>query len=135
MCLAGIASLGLITLYQTGILKHLPVPPVPGFNADKVHSSARAYRMLALPDAALAVASYAVTLGLIAMSGAERAVEHPWVPVAAAGTAAMDCLLSAKLTADQATKHRAFSVWSLPLEVTTFATPPLAITEGCVATR
>jgi vitamin K epoxide reductase family protein len=135
LCLAGIASLGVVTLYQTGILKHLPDPPLPGFNADKIHGSAQAYRMLALPDAVLAVGSYAVTLGLLAMSGAERAMEHPWVPVAAAGKAAIDCLLSAKLTADQATKLRALSIWSLIVAATTFATLPLAIPEARGAMR
>lgn len=130
LCLAGIASLGVITLYQTGILKHLPDPPVPGFNADEVHGSAQAYRLLSVPDAVLGVGSYAATLGLIAMSGAERANEHPWIPIAAAAKAGVDALLSAKLAADQATKYHAFSLWSLVVALSTFATLPLVIPEA-----
>ena len=34
------ASMGLIALYQTGIIKHLPEPPLPMMNADKVDASA-----------------------------------------------------------------------------------------------
>jgi len=55
-CLASIASLGVITLYQTGILRHLPDPPLPGFNAEKVYGSAQAFSHIGLIDAALAIA-------------------------------------------------------------------------------
>jgi hypothetical protein len=42
LSLASIASMGVIALYQTGILKHVPEPPLPGLDADKVNGSAQA---------------------------------------------------------------------------------------------
>jgi len=36
---AGAASLRLISLYQTGIIKHLPEPSLPYLNAEKVDAS------------------------------------------------------------------------------------------------
>ncbi len=47
------ASMGLITLYQMGIIRHLPEPPLPGLDADEVDASGEAYARLQTPDAAL----------------------------------------------------------------------------------
>lgn len=62
-----VSSMGVIILYQLGVLKHLPGPPIPGLDAEKVDSSAAAYGQLATPDAVLGLGSYAVTLWLAAM--------------------------------------------------------------------
>src|SRR5579871_3628129 len=71
--LAAMGSLGLIALYQIGVIAHLPDPPLPGFDADKVHGSAQAYARLATPDAVLGLGSYVTTLMLAAMGDADRA--------------------------------------------------------------
>ena len=59
--------MGFIFLYQLGLIKHLPEPPLPGFNADKVDASSEAYAYFATPDAVLGLTSYAITIGLAAM--------------------------------------------------------------------
>ncbi len=43
LALAAAGSMGLISLYQLGIIKHLPDPPLPGFDSDKVDAAAEAY--------------------------------------------------------------------------------------------
>jgi hypothetical protein len=43
LSLLAAGSMGLITLYQMGIIRHLPEPPLPMLNADKVDASAEAY--------------------------------------------------------------------------------------------
>jgi hypothetical protein len=43
LSLAALGSMGFIFLYQLGLIKHLPEPPLPGFNADKVDASSEAY--------------------------------------------------------------------------------------------
>jgi hypothetical protein len=35
----------MVTLFQTGLVRHLPDPPLPGFDSDKVNSSDLAYRL------------------------------------------------------------------------------------------
>lgn len=135
LSLACIASMGVIVLYQTGILKHVPEPPLPGLDADKVNGSAQAYRYLSMPDAVLGLGSYAATLGLAAMGPPDRATRQPWIPMALAAKASLDALLSAKLTLDQATKHRAFCFWCLLAAGATFASVPLTIPEARTAAR
>src|SRR6266540_4564427 len=69
------ASMGVIALYQTGLIKHLPEPPLRMFDADRVDGSAEAYERFSMPDAVLGLGSYAATIGLAAMGGRDRARE------------------------------------------------------------
>lgn len=135
LSLVSLGSMAVITLYQMGILKHVPELPLPALDADKVNGSAEAYRYLATPDAVLGIGSYAVTLGLAAMGSPDRGVRQPWIPLAMAVKAGFDALLSAKLTLDQATKHRAFCIWCLTAAGATLATLPLVIPEARAALR
>ncbi len=41
----------IVTLYQTGIIPHLPDPPLAVFDSDKVDASDYAYKRLQMPDA------------------------------------------------------------------------------------
>ncbi len=79
------ASLAVVALYQLGVLKRLPEPPIPGLDAEKVNGSTEAYQLLKTPDAVLGLGSYAATLGLVAMGGADRAQTQPWIPTRARG--------------------------------------------------
>lgn len=135
LSLLSLASLGVIALYQTGVLKHVPEPPLPGLDADKVNGSAQAYQHLATPDAVLGIGSYVVTLGLAAMGPPDRATRQPWIPLAWAAKAGVDAALSAKLTFDQASRYRAFCLWCLLAAGATFATVPLVIPEARAAAR
>lgn len=134
LSLGAAASMGLIVLYQTGIIRHIPEPPLPKFDADKVDASAEAYEKLAMPDAALGLASYAATLALAAMGGA-RSRSHPWIPMLLAAKVLVDAMQAGKLTIDQWTKHRAFCFWCLIAAGATFATVPLALPEAMAAVR
>jgi len=70
MVLGAMASMGVVALYQMGLIRHLPDPPLSHFDADRVDASQEAYAHLASPDAPLALASFAVTLLLTTMGGA-----------------------------------------------------------------
>src|ERR671937_2577515 len=39
LSLVGLGSMATTSLLQTGVLKHLPGPPLPGFDSDKVNLS------------------------------------------------------------------------------------------------
>lgn len=133
LSLVSINAMGLIALYQIGIIQHLPEPPIAGLDADKVDASAEAYAYFSTPDAFIGLGSYAVTMGLAAMGGKDRATQQPWIPVALAVKVIFDAAQAGKLTVDQWTKHRAFCFWCLLAASATFATVPLAMPEARVA--
>ncbi len=83
LSLLGIGAMTAVTLLQTGIVKHLPDPPLPNFDSDKVNSSDTAYA-LGVPDGALSLASLAANIPIAAFGGENRAETIPLVPLAAA---------------------------------------------------
>jgi uncharacterized membrane protein len=129
LSLAAAAIMGLVSLYQIGVLRHLPDPPLPGFDADRVNGSDEAYP-LGIPDALLGLGSFAVTATLAAAGGPDRARHTPWLPLALATKATADAAVAAKLTCDQAFKLRAFSIWSLLATAATFGILPLVMPEA-----
>lgn len=120
----------LVGLYQMGLIRHLPEPPLPGFDADKVDASDEAYEKLSMPDAYLGLGSYAVTAALAAAGGRDRTGVQPWIPALMGAKAIVDALQAGKLTWDQWAKHRAFCFWCLVAAGATFATVPLAMPEA-----
>lgn len=91
--LVGMAAMAAVSLFQTGVVKHLPDPPLESFDSDKVNSSDTAY-MLGVPDGTLSLASLAANIPLAAFGGARRAREQPAVPLVAAGKAAVEAAVA-----------------------------------------
>jgi uncharacterized membrane protein len=133
--LVSIGSMTLVSLYQTGIIKHLPDPPLPHFDSDTVDASEEAYSMLSMPDGPIGLGSYAATLALAAMGGEDRATERPWIPLALAAKVLVDAAQAGKLSVDQWKDHRAFCFWCLLAAGATFAAVPLTIPEARAALR
>lgn len=129
------ATMGFVTLYQTGIILHLPEPPLPGLNADEIDAAPEAYALLRTPDAALGLASYAVMAVLASMGGRDRAATQPWLPLAMAAKVFLDALAASKLTIDQWTKHRSFCLWCLLGAAATFLSVPKVLPESRAALR
>jgi uncharacterized membrane protein len=130
LALTAAGCMGLIALYQMGVIRHLPDLPFSSFNADKVDASDEAYSKLQMGDAFIGLGSYAVTAGLAAMGGKDRDREQPWIPLALAAKAAADAGTAAKLTYDQWAQHRAFCIWCLIAAGATFAAAALVIPEA-----
>jgi hypothetical protein len=133
--LAASASMSVIALYQLGILKRVPEPPLPRFASDNITGSARAYSLLATPDAVLAIGSYAATMTLAAMGSPDRANEQPLLPIALAAKVGFDAAVAAKYTLDEWRKHRSYCFWCLFASAATFAAVPLVIPEARSALR
>ncbi len=133
LALTAAGSMGLISLYQLGVIKHLPDPPLPGFDSDKVDAAPEAYSWFQTPDGPIGLGSYAATLGLAAMGGENRAAERPLIPLALAAKVALDALQAGKLTVDQVKDHRALCVWCLVAAGATFAAVPQVIPEARAA--
>jgi hypothetical protein len=54
LSLLGMGAMAAVTLFQTGVISHLPDPPLEDFDSDKVNSSDTAYA-LGVPDGALSL--------------------------------------------------------------------------------
>ena len=133
LSLLSLGAMGVISMYQMGIIRHLPEPDLPLLDADKVDAADEAYEKLGTPDAVLGLVSYAATIALAAMGGQDRARTAPWIPVALAAKAGMDAAQAGKLTWDQWAKHRAFCSYCLLASAATFAAAPLVIPEARAA--
>lgn len=133
--LVAIGAMGLISLYQMGLLKHLPEPAWPGLDADRVDGSPEAYKHFSTPDAVLGLGSYAATMALAEMGGTDRARRRPWIPLALAGKVLFDVGQMLRMLRDQWTKERAFCFWCLLSAVATFAGAPFVFGEAREAWR
>lgn len=135
LALGAAGCMGVISLYQMGVIRHLPEPPLPRLNADAVDASAEAYARLSTPDSVLGFASYAGTMVLAAMGGPDRARARPWLPLALGAKVAADAFQAGKLTIDQWAEHREFCSWCLLAAGLTFAALPAALPEARAALR
>ena len=135
LALLGAGALAVVSLYQTGIIPHLPEPRSKYLGADEVDASREAYAHANSPDGLLGLVSHAVTASLAGMGGAERARRRPWISMALAGKVLADTVVAAKLTRDQWTKHGRFCSYCLAAAAATFAMVPLVAPELRQAVR
>jgi hypothetical protein len=130
LLLTASASMSVVALYQLGILKRLPDPPLPAFDSNKVTSSAKAYSLLNTPDAVLAMGSYAATMALVAMGSPNRARERPLIPIALAAKLGFDALLGIQFALSEWWKTRTLCSWCLVATGAAIVAVPLAIPEA-----
>ena len=135
LVLGATAAMGAITLYQTGILRRLPDPPLPGVDSGKVDASGEAYAIFHTPDATLSIANYGVTLALIGMGGGDRWREQPLIPLLTAAKLASDAAGAGWLTVEQVTKHKALCAYCLAAAAASCAAVPQALPEARAAWR
>ena len=128
-------AMQLISLYQMGIIKHLPDPPLPHIDSDKVDASPSAYEKLETPDAILALANYAVTMTLTGMGAPDRAKTQPWIPIAMAAKIGFDTYEAAQLYINHVKVQKVFCFWCITAASTTALAVPLAIPETYAAVR
>lgn len=128
LALAAAAAMGITALYQIGIIRRLPDPPL--FNSEKVTASDDAYAKLQTPDAFLGLASYSMTAGLAAMGPEDRAVSNPIMPLALGGKAVLDSLIAARLTWREVRKDRALCFWCMVAACSSFLTLKFVLPEA-----
>ena len=129
LSLAGMASMAAVTLLQTGIVKHLPDPPLDGFDSDKVNLSDEAFQF-GVPDGALALLSLAGNIPLAAFGDARRAETQPAVPLVAAAKATADAVVAGYYFYQMPAKEKAWCGYCIAGALANFAIFALTIPEA-----
>jgi uncharacterized membrane protein len=132
--LVGIASMAAVSLRQTGVIGHLPDPPVPGFDSDKVNLSPTAFKF-GVPDGPIALASLAANLPLAALGGRRRADEQPWLPLLFAAKAAVDAAIAGWYFYQMPAKEKAWCGYCILGAFANFAVLALVLPEATRALR
>lgn len=122
----------LVSLYQVGVIKSLPEPPLPRMNADRVDAAPEAYHRMGIPmpDAFLGLLSYAVTAALAAVGGPERIERLGWIPLLLLAKVLTDAVQAGRLSWEQWSVHQSFCFWCLLAAALTFIAVPLAVPEA-----
>ena len=95
--LIGIGAMAIVSLLQTGIVRHLPDPPVdtPHFDSDKVNTTEEAFGY-GMPDGPLTLAAHGTMLALAAAGPPERYQNRQWLPLLATALALPQAAIAAK---------------------------------------
>ncbi|WP_217624158.1 vitamin K epoxide reductase family protein [Streptomyces sp. TRM64462] len=133
LVLGASVSYGVVALYQFGLVRRLPEPPLPGVDAERVDATGEAYALLRTPDAAVALASAGITLVLTGAGGRLRHRDHPWLVLLAAGKAVGDAGAAAVLFVEQVAGHRAVCSWCTLAALCHVAAVPPALKEARAA--
>ncbi len=134
LSLIGMGAMTAVTLLQTGIVKHLPDPPIDGFDSDKVNSSETAYA-LGVPDGTISLASLAANIPIAAFGGANRAENQPLVPLAAAGKSVVEAVAASWYFYQMPTKQNAWCGYCILGALTNIAIAALSLPEAKDAYR
>ncbi|HEV2087550.1 MAG TPA: vitamin K epoxide reductase family protein, partial [Cryptosporangiaceae bacterium] len=123
--LAATAALAVVEAYQTGLLRRVPEPRLPGLDADRGDAAGEAYHLFGTPDAGLGIASYGATLVLHGAGPADRAESQPWLPLLAAAKSVADAAAGVYLFAEQISSHRKLCSWCTVAALANVATVPV----------
>jgi uncharacterized membrane protein len=125
----------IVSLYQTGIIKKLPDPPIPIFDSDKVDASNYAYKRLNQPDGPGMIASYAVTTMLASAGGKDRAHQSPFLPIAMGAKILGDSAVALKLAQEEWAENKKLCAYCQVATLASLASIALAAPEVISAVR
>lgn len=136
LSMVGAAAGIVVSLYQTGVIHHLPDPPSGGlFQSDKVDASGYAYKRAQTPDGLAMLINYGVTALLAGAGGKDRARDLPWLPVALAAKVATDVATNLVLAREEWAENKALCFYCQTAAVASLASLPLALPEARTALR
>jgi len=129
LSLVGLASMTAVSLLQTGVVKHLPDPPLPCFASDKVNLSDDAFP-LGIPDGLIGLLSFAANLPLAAYGPRDRARTVPWLPLVGTAKALVDGVVSAYYFYKMPTSEKAWCPYCIVGAVMNWTILALALPEA-----
>ena len=129
LSLFGVGVTAVISLFQTGLVRRLPDPPIKSFDSEKVMSSDPAY-MFGNADATMALTTAAMNLPIASFGGANRAQELPLVPLAASAKSAIDAASAGWYFYDMATREKAWCIYCIITAATFFGIFAMTLPEA-----
>ncbi|MDX2163069.1 MAG: vitamin K epoxide reductase family protein [bacterium] len=135
LSLVGAAMGQIVSLFQMGIVKRLPDPPVRIFNSTKVDASAYAYRFFDMPDAPLMIINYGLTAAFASAGRAGRARLQPILPVLMAVKIAGDVVVDLELAREEWAENKALCFYCQTATVISLISLVLALPEALEGLR
>lgn len=129
LSMVGTAMAQVVSLYQTGIIRHLPDPPSRLFDSDRVDASDYAYRRLSTPDGFMMLVSYGITAGLAAAGGERRARQTPLLPIAMGLKILGDVAVALELGREEWAENQALCAYCQVATLASIASAALALPE------
>lgn len=135
LSMVGALAAQVVSLYQTGIVKRLPDPPVPIFDSSKVDASSYAYKRFESPDGPIMLVTYAVTAWLAAAGGERRARTKPWLPILMGAKIAYDVATALVLGREEWAENKALCFYCQMATAASIASLVLALPEMAQAAK
>ncbi len=132
LSLVGMGAMTAVTLLQTGIVRHLPDPPLDSFDSDKVNASDTAYA-LGTPDGTLSLFSFAANIPVAAFGGENRTFERPLVPICAAIKSSVEAVIAGWYFYQMPTKEKAWCGYCIIGALANFGVAALTLPEAAEA--
>lgn len=135
LSMAGITIAQIVSLYQVGIVKHLPDPPIDVFDSDKVDASDYAYKRGQTPDGVFMLFTYASTALLAAMGGQKRSQELPLAPALMGLKALVDVMANLELAREEWKENKKLCTYCQTASLLSLVTLALSVPEALRAAR
>lgn len=135
LSMLGVAAGQIVGLYQTGVLRRLPDPPLPRVDSNKVNASDYAYKRLQTPDAFGMIITYGITAALAGAGGKDRARTTPLLPLALAAKVAGDVATNLKLAREEWAENKALCAYCQTATLLSIASLGLALPEAVRGAR
>ncbi|MBA3575813.1 MAG: vitamin K epoxide reductase family protein [Pseudonocardiales bacterium] len=133
--LIGIAAMAATTLFQMGVVRDLPEPPLGNFDTKKANSSEEAYSYGG-PDSPIAITTHGVNMVLASMGAADRTRQQPWLPILATLFASAQAVTAGKYLFYTMPKvDKAWCPYCIVDALTHFATVAFTLPEAGAALR
>ena len=130
----GAIDFAIISLYQLGVIRHLPDPPGRIFDSDRVNASRKAYA-LGVPDGTIGLGLYALTLIFAGAGGDVRGDRPRFLSLLLGGAVAAGAAGSAHYLYDMIRNQQRACPYCLVGAATHFAMLPLALSEMLAGRR
>lgn len=125
---AGLVDAAIMGLYQMGVIRRLPDPPLPHFDSNAVVGSRAAY-VLGAPDATLGALQLAATLVLAGAGGTRKSGRSRWLGVLLGLSTLGGAVGAAAYLYDMIAKQKRACAYCIPAAAISFAMLPLGLAE------
>ena len=135
LSLASVAAGKAVALFQMGMVKKLPDPPLALFDSTRVDASDYAYKHLQSPDAFAMIVSSGMTAWLAAAGGVNRSEQNPALPLLMAAKAWGDVVTTVELTREEWAVNKALCFYCQVASACSIASAVLSLPEALRAVQ